>query len=484
MKFPELAGMLLTGSLLFFGMNTHVHAQNELSPQVKQKIQQCLASCADRFGTVGQSVAILKNGKLIYTGTHGLASVELDVKITEETVFQLFSISKLFTITTLMQLVEAGKISLDAPIGQYLEQLPETWKPITTRQLLTHVSGLPEYFMVVVPTPKTQEEGLAAVLQKPFEFKTGSKNSYNQTNYLLIKMIMEKVSGEEYESLVTAQSFKKFNMNSTRYGGEWAVVPGRAITYAPSETGLVKNGPIDQPDYMMTATGLNSNVPDLISWLTAFLDGQLISKETIKAMWQPALLNDGSKGQFVNGWERSTTDGVTRVGHGGGNRLDVRHFMKENSPDTYSVIYLTNGGAKWSQPRDMTDALANIASGDSLFPLLTLSEQMFDHITAGSWPKALAQYEAYKKANPNASSTEDSLNALGYKLLLSLGAAKAMPVFQLNVNEHPKSANPYDSLGEAYLAVGEKKKALEYYSKAYEMAPNANLRKVLDGLKR
>ena len=290
LKINAMVSVLVIGSLLMAGVDVSIVAQETLPSKTQDEIQSILKAGEARYGIVGQSVAILKNGRLVYTGSHGLASYELNTQVTDQTVFQLFSISKLMAHVSLMQLVEADKLVLDAPISQYLSDLPKTWEPITVRQLLNHESGLPEFFGRSFPTPKTIAAALESVANKPMEFKTGSNNRYNQTNYILLKLIIEKITGQDYEAYVNQQMFQKLGMKSTRYGSEYAVVPGRATTYGASSKGLRKAGPLDQPDYFITCSGLNSNAPDMAVWFGALLNGKLISKQSLQTMWTPGLL--------------------------------------------------------------------------------------------------------------------------------------------------------------------------------------------------
>ena len=358
--FKRIAILLLTGTLLITGLNQSVLAQNSLLKETQDRINHHLEVAEARYGIVGQSVAILKNGALVYLNAQGLSSLELNVNATDKTVYQVFSVAKLFVHVTIMQLVESNKIELDAPIGRYLTDLPETWKQITVRQVMSHISGLPEYYRWPNPTPKTSLDALQSVADKALEFKTGSATRYNQTNYLLLKMIIEEVTGLDFLSVVTTRMIDKIKLENTRYGGEYAVIPGRATTYRSTPTGLRRNGPIDQPDYMFASSGLNSTAFDLALWFGALLKGKFISPETMESMWQPLNLDDGTVAGFANGWEYSRYDGITAVGHGGGNRADVRHYFRESDNENVTIIYLTNGAEKDFWPGNVSASLADI----------------------------------------------------------------------------------------------------------------------------
>jgi CubicO group peptidase (beta-lactamase class C family) len=358
--FKKIAILLLTGSFLITGLGQPAVAQNTLPKETLDRINNYLDVEKAKYGIIGHSVAILKNGTLVYIGAGGLANLEFNVKATEKTVYQVFSLAKLFVHVTMMQLVESKKIQLDAPIGRYLSEIPDTWKQISVRQVMSHISGLPEYYRWPNPTPKTSLDALQSVANKALEFKTGSATRYNQTNYLLLKMIIEEVTGLDFLSVVTTRMIDKIKLENTRYGGEYAVIPGRATTYRSTPTGLRRNGPIDQPDYMFASSGLNSTAFDLALWFGALLKGKFISPETMESMWQPLNLDDGTVAGFANGWEYSRYDGITAVGHGGGNRADVRHYFRESDNENVTIIYLTNGAEKDFWPGNVSAGLADI----------------------------------------------------------------------------------------------------------------------------
>src|SRR5437762_8667031 len=134
----------------------------------------------------GLQLAIVRHGKIIKTGNYGLANIQDSIPVSNKTVFTINSITKAFTGVAILQLAEAGKLTLDSPISDYLTDLPATWKFVTVQQLLSHISGIPdivdeEETVLIAPNA---EEAWKKVLQLPNEFKPGEKFSYNQTNYL------------------------------------------------------------------------------------------------------------------------------------------------------------------------------------------------------------------------------------------------------------------------------------------------------------
>ena len=356
---PKTIDWVIAMSLLLMtaGIAT---AQTSLDDYTQDRISQHLKAAESKYGIVGHSVAILKNGNFSYSNARGLASLELNVQATEHTVYQVFSVAKLFVHVTIMQLAESGKIELDSSVGRYLPALPKSWSHVTIREALSHMSGLPDYYRWPNPTPKSAQEALTSVADSDLEFESGSATRYNQTNYLLLRMIIETVTGKDFLSAVTTRMITSPNLENTRYGGEFAVVPRRATMYRATPEGVKRNVFIDQPDYMFASSGLNSNVIDLAKWFSALLNRQFVSKQTLDSMWTPILLNDGTIANFANGWEYSNYDGITVVGHGGGNRADVRHYVSDRDGESVTIIYLTNGSEKDFWPGSVSAGLAKI----------------------------------------------------------------------------------------------------------------------------
>ncbi len=158
----------------------------------------------------GLQAAVVKDGKIVLLKSFGTADIQHSVPTTHKTVFPIYSCTKAFTGVAIMQLVEEGKVDLAAPISRYLDGLPASWQAITVRQLLTHVSGLPNILGVLdpvtygLPNRTNEEQVWAKIKSMPVNSAPGERFSYNQTNYALLGMIIDKLSGKPF-----AQFFKE-----------------------------------------------------------------------------------------------------------------------------------------------------------------------------------------------------------------------------------------------------------------------------------
>lgn len=197
----------------------------------------------------GLAVAVVRDGKLIKAQGYGLANIELDVAVKPETIFQTGSVGKQFTSAAVMMLVEEGKIGLDDKISKYLAGTPAKWANVSVRNLLTHTSGIADYAAEANPKPGgvidlhkdyTEAELLQRFTTLPMDFKPGEKWSYSNTGYVLLGIIIHKVSGEFYGDFLQERIFRPLGMSATRIISEADIIPNRAAGYEMVD-GVIKN---------------------------------------------------------------------------------------------------------------------------------------------------------------------------------------------------------------------------------------------------
>lgn len=301
--------------LLLLGLaSLPLHAQTPSNSQAPQQVdvERFLQAQMQKRGIPGLQVAIVQHGKIVLLRAYGMASVEHSVPVTDRSVFPLNSITKAFTGVAAMQLVEAGKLELDAPVSRYLDGLPVAWRAITVRQLFSHTSGLPD---IVDDDLKLLDDGdeeasWAKVQTLPLEFAAGERFKYNHTNYLLLGRIIDKLAGKPYTRFIAEGQFGVVGMPLTGYYDARDVVPhiARTYRYVNAADGARKLNTRHEvwPSSLLTATGINTTAEELARWTIALQQGRLLrTKSGLTPLWTPTRLNDGSTSgfsRFINGY--------------------------------------------------------------------------------------------------------------------------------------------------------------------------------------
>jgi CubicO group peptidase (beta-lactamase class C family) len=266
---------------------------------------------------------VIRNGRVVKEAAYGKASLELNVPVTPDTSFPLASMTKIFTATAIMQLVEEGKISLDEPVSQILSELPTPWSAVTIRHCLSHTSGLPDVLTDDVNATTVsgdRDTALAEVAKQPLK-PAGAASVYNQTGYVLLGMIIEKVSGMSYETFVQSRVLNPAGMKTARFGDAWAIIPGQADLYTnlditPDHTKLLmrdgrpvvltdrilRYGSKYMPPYLAPAGLLNGSLRDLVNWEETLAQGKLLKIWSLTEMTKPYKLSDGKDGIWGLGY--------------------------------------------------------------------------------------------------------------------------------------------------------------------------------------
>lgn len=303
----------------------------------------------------GAAVLVVRDGRVLKQRAYGLANVELNVPAGEETLFQVASMTKAFTAVAVMSLAEQGKFSLDDRVRRILPRLPPSWNAVTVRQLLSHTSGLPDVYPGEdsdVPIAETRPAALRKLARMPFTSRPGANWSYSQTGYMLLGMIVEKVSGLGFEEFMARRFFRPLGMTRTVFGDDRAVVPGRASMYTRYER-QADEGPSPEglwtyrnlyPPYIYTAAGLNTTAADLAKWDAALSEGRLLKPASLAEMWRAVRLNGGKVFRLDRqlgyglGWLVDDRPGHRAVGHSGSDAVSYLRFLD----DRLSVAVLTN----------------------------------------------------------------------------------------------------------------------------------------------
>ena len=292
----------------------------------------------------GLAVAIIREGKIIKLQGYGQANLEWDSRVTTNTAFQLASSTKPMTGTALMLLVQEGKIALDDKISKYLPDAPAAWQNITVRHLITHSSGLKDDLGQQKIT--TVEDAVKAASTLPLNYQPGERSAYGLTDYVVLTMIIEKVTGTKFQNFLRERIFDPLGMTATKFDNATEDGPIRVSDLVKQRASIYSWGGGRQQNFAFlysswaySGGGLYSSASDLSKWIVALDTGKLLSRANLEQMWARQKLNDGKDNSFGIGWVLKTYHGRITVGHSGGPALaDILRFRDEK----LTIVVLTN----------------------------------------------------------------------------------------------------------------------------------------------
>ncbi|HTQ95706.1 MAG TPA: serine hydrolase domain-containing protein [Candidatus Acidoferrum sp.] len=293
----------------------------------------------------GLAMAIVRGADVRKQG-YGLANLEDGAPVTTQTVFQIGSMTKQFTSFAVMLLVEEGKVSLDNKLGTYLPEVPAVCRDVTIRQLLSHTSGIKDYteqpgLDAIRRLDQLPQQLLNIIANQPLDFPSGTRFAYSNTNYLLLGMLIEKVSKQSYDDFLTQRIFTPLEMMQTRVNHSADIIPYRAQGYSriPGQT---QNADYFSPSNAFGGGNLVSSMDDLVKWEEALSEHKLLKPESYTAMWTSAS-NQNDVFPYGFGWSINKQNGHRLISHAG-NISGFSSAILRFPDDRLTVILLTNLG--------------------------------------------------------------------------------------------------------------------------------------------
>ncbi|MBI4663750.1 MAG: beta-lactamase family protein [Verrucomicrobia bacterium] len=292
-----------------------------------------------KAGQFSGSILIARDGEVLVSQGYSLANREHEIPNTPQTKFRLGSLTKQFTAMSILLLQEDGKLSVRDPVCRHVPDCPEAWKPITIHHLLTHSSGIPGFTEFpdneqFERLPTTVTNTVNRFRDKPLEFDPGSRFKYSNSGYVLLGYIIERASGQSYESFLRERIFKPLRMENSGYDHPWMVLRHRASGYAKRD-GQLANCVYFEMDTPHAAGALYSTVEDLLVWNQALDRNRFVSKKSLEAMFTP------EKGGYGYGWVIRQRFGRKCAEHGGG-ISGFSTFIERYPLDKVVVIVLSN----------------------------------------------------------------------------------------------------------------------------------------------
>jgi CubicO group peptidase (beta-lactamase class C family) len=454
---------------------------NRCATQTKVEKIDAVMKLAHEYGQFNGSVLVAEHGKVIYKKGFGLANIEWNIPNQPDTKFRLGSITKQFTSMLILQLVQQGKLKLDGKITDYLPDYPKkNGDRITIHHLLTHTSGIPGYtefpnfFRDLSRNPSTPQDFVKLFADSALLFEPGTKFSYSNSGYFLLGVIIEKITGKPYEQVLQENILTPLNMNGTGYDHSGTILNKRAAGYEKDGPRYV-NAPYLDMSLPYSAGALYSTVEDLYLWDQALYTEKLLSEKTKGLLFKPYIPAFGVG--YGYGWGVGnaaighTTDSVMVIEHGGG--INGFNTLISRIPSDKDLVVLLNntGGTRLGE---MSRAIRGILYDKPYdLPKRSIADTVYAAIVEHGLAAGLGLYRDLKDHHADTYEVrENEMNRYGYRFLQAGKVKEAIEVFKLNVEAFPKSSNVYDSLGEAYLANGDKELAITNYQKSVELDPS------------
>lgn len=298
-------------------------AQQATAPDVTAAIDRIVAQQMQKQQIPAMTVAVAIDGRVVYSKGFGTADMENAVTANGETLIRTGSLAKPITAVAAMTLVEAGKLDLDAPIQKYCPAFPQKPWTITTRELLTHTSGIRHYKGEEVDSTKhypNMSDGFPIFAADPLLFQPGTKFSYSTYGYTVVGCVIEGASGQKYYDYVRQHVLLPAQMTHTYIDDVYAIVPRRARGYQTKD-GKVQNAGLMDSSYKIPGGGLTSTAEDYVRFGSALMDGKIVKKETLATMWTATgvpTLDGGEPASYGMGFGVLMVDADKYVAHSGG----------------------------------------------------------------------------------------------------------------------------------------------------------------------
>jgi CubicO group peptidase (beta-lactamase class C family) len=428
----------------------------------------------------GISLALIRDGKIVWTKGFGVKNSQTKEAVTTETVFEAASLTKPVFAYAVLKLVEAGKLDLDAPLNKYLPGNYDVadgdaarFGQITARRILSHTSGFPNW-----RAPRNSKT-------LPIYFTPGERFSYSGEGFVYLSKVVEQITKMKFEEYVRETVFKPLGMTASTFAFEEKHKQTKVFNHdlLGTPTGQGEGATAN------AAGSLQTTPSDYAKFVTAVLNGAGLKKETRRQMTTPQIRIDESclicttkpAGKLSTeiawglGWGLQTTDEGTSFWHwgdNGNNKAFIVAFEKQKD----AVVVFTNSTNGLTIIREILadalggkhPALAWLNPGSYNSPARVLIKAI---VTVGA-EQAIGDYRKRRESAPAERLDEGRINSLGYDLLRARKIDEAIALFTLNTEDFPASANTWDSLGEAYMIKGDKPRAIASYKKSLELNPN------------
>ncbi|MBP2615413.1 serine hydrolase domain-containing protein [Chryseobacterium jejuense] len=425
----------------------------------------------------GLAIGIIKDDQIVFQQYYGKETLENDKKVDSNSMFRIYSTSKLISNVGAFQLIEKGQLSLEDNISKYIENLPKEWQEVKVKNLLTHSSGIPNLIAFnEISIDDSNTKVIERLAKEKMEFKTGNQFSYNQTNYFLLTMIIEKITGQSFENFIMNNQFSDSKKQVVFSSNALEKIPHRVVKYNyNSERKQYEKSTDISGTRAHSANGIAITLPAFLKWSSHLSKNDFLHQKTKDMMWQPFDFGN-KKDVFTYGWDISRVNNIASYNFSGGNVSAYKIYPQNNM----AIVMMSNGYSLFPIQYRIINHIAAMIDKTLTDDYSSAEETIISEFSKKNNPDAEKIYYSLKAKNPKWN-FENTLNDIGYILLRNSRTDEAVKVFAINVKENPQSANSFDSLGEGYFSAKNYALALENYKKSLALNPeNTNALKMIN----
>lgn len=438
-------------------------APNNRTKDAIERLEKDIPDLMQKADVPGMSAALIRNGKLVWTRGFGVKNVETREMVTNDTIFEAASLSKVVAAYGVLKLVDEGKLDLDVPLSKYLGNNYDVGDDprlnlITARRVLSHTSGFPNW----------RQNGSKTL---PINFTPGEKFGYSGEGFVYLSKVVERITNMSFEDYMQKTVLIPLGMTSSSF--VWRDEYDRRAVYRHDWLG--KKSFRHEGKNANAAASLRTTANDYARFMIALLNGKGLKAKTLNEMLTPQIkvnekfpqvswglgvgLEMMDEGKYFWHW-----------GDQGDSKCFVAAFVKPKD----AIVFFTNGRNGLSFAQEMLEdgiggkhpALSHLN-----YPRYNPAARIFLNAVIDKGAQAALEQRT-KDAGKGL--TEADINTIGYKLLELKKVDDAIEVLKQNTVDYPRSANTWDSLAEAYMIKGEKDLAIKYYERSLELNPNNN----------
>jgi CubicO group peptidase (beta-lactamase class C family) len=456
--------------VLFLGF--HLSFAQKTSKQINDFLE-----TYHQYGKLNGAVLVADNKEILFKKGFGMADFDWQQPNTPQTRFRIASISKQFTALMILQLVEEGKLKLEDKISTFIAEYPkDKAEKITIHHLLSHTSGIvhyfPDFYQKFSKTQYTPEELMRLFWNIDLLFEPSTNYRYSSFGYVVLGVILEKVTGKNYETNLQERICKPLKMQNTGIDNDLNIISQKAKGYLAS--GNLVNCEYRNMSTVFATGQIYSTVEDLHLWHKALNTNQLLSEKYRNLLFTPNQNNYGY-GWLMTSQELSKDKKVNTTWHTGGfNGFNAIILREENG---YFVTILAN--AEPTEVENIAKGILQIVHKVPFeLPKKSIAQTLAKTIENQGIEVGLTQYKQLQSTSPNDYDfAEGALIGLSEYFGMLKKTDIVLRLLEFNAEIYPNSSWTYSNLGSVYAQLGNEQKAVEYYEKTLALFPHDSVAK-------